>query len=195
VPVAHDAPTLASEALRRGTVGLGRSFRFHRPRGALCGRGYCAQCEIETPAGPMLGCEAPPDAASRRFDVLRGAGRIAERWPPWFYERRFLRPAAGRRLYLHALRHLSAAPRLAAAPGLAGARSFREEETDVARVGPGGNIGGLPLGVYPERVLGVLRADALVALRFERLVLTLEMYDRLPPIAGNDLPDRARARG
>jgi hypothetical protein len=37
-------------------------------------------------------------------------------------------------------------------------------------------------------VLAVLRADSLAAVRFERLVLATGSYERLPPIAGNDLP-------
>jgi Sarcosine oxidase A3 domain len=42
--------------------------------------------------------------------------------------------------------------------------------------------------VYPDRVLAVLREDGLAAVRFERLVLATGSYERLPPIAGNDLP-------
>jgi bacterioferritin-associated ferredoxin len=112
----------------------------------------------------------------------------AERLPPWFWERRFLRPAAAQRLYLDALRRLPAAPRLGSGGALQAPRAFREEETDVAVVGAEGNLGGIALGLYGDRVLGVLRPDALVAMRFERLVLATGSYERLPPIPGNDLP-------
>jgi bacterioferritin-associated ferredoxin len=181
-------PTVASHALRSGRVAIGRSFRLHRPRGAICGDGYCFQCELETPAGRILACRTPPGAHPRRVDPLRPLGRVAERWPPWFWERRFLRPAFARRAYLELLRRLAAAPRLQDMAVSFAGRVYREEETDVAAVGEGGNVDGVPLGVYGDRVLGVLRPDALVALRFERLVVAAGQYPRLPPVAGNDLP-------
>lgn len=188
MPGPEAAPSLASEALRAGRVGLGRSFRFHRPRGALCGRGYCSQCQVTTPTGRALACQEPPGLAVGARDPLRPLGRLAERWPPWFYERRFLRPAAAQRLHLDLLRRLTSAPRLGPAARTASVRAFCEEETDVAIVGRNGNVDGTVLGVYDGRVLGVLRPDALVALRFERLVLVTGSYERLPPIPGNDLP-------
>jgi hypothetical protein len=122
------------------------------------------------------------------MDPLRPLGRVAERWPPWFWERRFLRPAFARRGYLKLLRWLPAAPRLEEAAGHIAGRAYREDETDVAVVGEGGNIDGVPLGIYGDRTLGVLRPDAVVALRFERLVVAAAPYPRLPPVAGNDLP-------
>jgi bacterioferritin-associated ferredoxin len=180
-------PTVASDALRSGRLGIGRSFRLHRARGPLCGEAYCFQCELETPAGRVLACRTP-GRAPVRVDALRPLARITERWPPWFWERRFLRPAFARRAYLEALRRLSAAPRLADRAVGIPARAYREEETDVAIVGEGGNVGGIPLGIYGERVLGVLRPDGVVALRFDRLVVAAAPYPRLPPVAGNDLP-------
>lgn len=180
-------PTVASDALRSGRIGVGRSFRLHRPRGPICGDGYCFQCELETPAGRVLACRTP-GRAPVRVDAMRPLARVAERWPPWFWERRFLRPAFARRAYLEALRRLSAAPRLADAAVEVVGRAYREEETDVAVVGEGGNIDGVPIGIYGERVLGVLRPNAVVALRFDRLVVAAAPYPRLPPVAGNDLP-------
>ena len=180
-------PSVASDALRSGRLGVGRSFRLHRPRGPICGDGYCFQCELQTSAGRMLACRTP-GRAPVRIDAMRPLARVAERWPPWFWERRFLRPAFARRGYLEALRRLSAAPRLGDGAVEVAARSYREEETDVAVVGKEGNVGGVPLGIYGERVLGVLRPDGVVALRFERLVVAAAPYPRLPPVAGNDLP-------
>lgn len=184
-----DFSTAASDALRQGRVALGRSFRFHRRRGALCGRGYCGFCEVSTGSGRVLACQVPPDpaVAARARDPLRLVGWIAEAWPPWFYERHFLRPAGARRLYLDALRRLSAAGPLGPAR-VRPPKRFLEEEVDVAVVGRNGNVRGHALGLYDERVLGVVREDALVAMRFERLVLATGWYERLPPIAGNDLP-------
>jgi bacterioferritin-associated ferredoxin len=182
-------PTVAGEAVRAGRPAVGRSFRLHRSRGPICADGYCFQCEIDTPTGRALACRVPAGEASRRrLDPLRPLGRVAERWPPWFWERRFLRPFVARRPYLELLRRLSSAPPLHGTAPVVPDRSWRVEETDTAVVGDGGTVGGVPLGLYGDRVLAVLRPDALVALRFERLVVAEASYSRLPPIEGNDLP-------
>lgn len=112
-------PSLAAAWLRTGTAATSRSFRMHRPRGPFCATGSCHRCPVRiSGGGTALSCELPAStaAAPARFDVLRPAGRIAERLPPWFYERRFLRPSSLRRLYLEVIRRLSAAPTLASAP-------------------------------------------------------------------------------
>jgi bacterioferritin-associated ferredoxin len=181
-------PTVASEAIRSGRPALGRSFRLHRPRGPICADGYCFQCEFELPAGRVLACRTASGPSARRVDPLRALGRVAERWPPWFWERRFLRPAAARRLYLEALRRLSSAPHLGGHPVATSSLAWRDEEVEVAVVGPEGNVGGIALGLYAGPILAVARPDALVALRFERLVVSEAGYPRLPPIRGNDLP-------
>jgi hypothetical protein len=193
--------TVASEAVGTGNPAVASSFRFHRPRGPLCGHGHCAQCEIATPGGRALACMTPAGETSftRRRDPLRPLGRIAESWTPWFYERRFLRPAPLRRLYLETLRRLSAAPALGPAPAeLPGTRSFEERNVELVLVGSAASregahvvdpsLGDQPLGVYDERTLAVLSGDRLLKLSFERLVLATGGYERLPPIRGNDLP-------
>jgi hypothetical protein len=192
-------PTIASQAIGAGRPAVSSSFRFHRPRGPLCGDGYCAQCEITTPHGRVLACQTPASQApAPARDLLRPLGRAAEHFPPWFYERRFLRPRRIRRLPLHALRYLSSAGPLPPSRAATEPRRFSETEVDVAVVGssashPGAYTvdlaaGDLALGIYPERTLGVLTGDELVAVRFNRLVITTGSYVRLPPIPGNDLP-------
>jgi Sarcosine oxidase A3 domain/2Fe-2S iron-sulfur cluster binding domain len=192
-------PTVASEAIRAGAPALAASFRFHRPRGPLCARGHCGQCEVATADGPALACELLAGAGRPRGrDPLRPVGLLAERFPPWFYERRLLRPRRLRGAGLRVLRHLSAAPALGPLQGIGEARSLRVLEAGTVAVGdvpgePGAlrldaAAGDVVLGVYPERRLGVLRADGLAEVRFERLVLGTGAYERLPPIAGNDLP-------
>jgi bacterioferritin-associated ferredoxin len=196
--------TVASEAIAAGRPGVASSFRFHRPRGPLCGRGYCFQCEVPTHDGRTLACQTPAGPGGprgRRRDFLRPLGRIAEAWPPWFYERRFLRTELVRRLSLGAIRRLSAAGHLGTnqACGAPGVRSFEEHGAATVVVGSPEHApdcahvvnlaqGDLALGVYPDRVLGVLREDSLVALHFDELVLATGTYERLPPIPGNDLP-------
>jgi hypothetical protein len=142
--------TAASRAIRAGRPDIATSFRFHRPRGPLCGRGYCGQCEITTPAGPVLACQVPPD-------------------------------------------HQAASP-----PPRRPVRVYEEIEADEAVVGAGGDRrgaflaepaqGDIVVGVYPGRILTLLRGDRMLSVRFERLVLDTGSYERLPPIPGNDLP-------
>lgn len=110
--------TVASAAIGAGDPAVSASFRFHRPRGPLCGRGYCHQCEVPTSSGRELACQVGTAAARPRprRDPLRPLGKLAELFPPWFYESRMLRPAPLRGISLHVLRYLSAAPSLSADP-------------------------------------------------------------------------------
>jgi len=131
---------------------------------------------------------------------MRPLGRVAELMRPWFYERRFLRPRGLRRIWLHALRHVSGAPKLSAAGAgqLPPAKRFVDVGAATVVVGeadgyPGAFVarpdaGDVVVGVYPDRVLGVLRAGELLAIHFERLVLATGSYERLPPVPGADLP-------
>jgi hypothetical protein len=184
------SPTVASEALACASPAVARSFRLHRPRGAPCGTGYCGLCECSTPKGRGLACEMPAGLGrARAVDPLRPLGRLAERWPPWFWERRFLRPAPARRAYLELLRRLTAAGPLEASAPPVTARPFLSEEREELVVGRGGaSEAGVVIGVYGDGLVGVVRPDALVELRVARLVLDTGSYLRLPPVRGNDLP-------
>jgi len=146
----------AAHSLREGRPATGSSFRLHRPRGPLCGEGWCGLCD-----GACTSRELRPP------DRLRLLGRAIERQPPWFWERRFLRPRAARRLYLEALRRGSSASGLPAAPPVPPHRPVRVEEHPVVVVGAGSRgegrvvdrrVGETALGVY-GRTLGVLGAD------------------------------------
>src|SRR3954463_13206755 len=135
-----NAATVASAAIGALEPALSTSLRFHRPRGPICAAGHCAQCEIATAAGRTLACQTPADTVAARRHSLRPLGRIAERMPPWFYERHFLRPRALRRLWLHLLRHASGAPGLTAGErARPPSRRYVEREADVVVVcnGPG----------------------------------------------------------
>lgn len=133
-------PSLAAAWLRGGIAATSRSFRMHRPRGPYCADGSCHRCPVRVRGGgTALSCELPASAAASRarFDVLRPAGSIAERLPPWFYERRFLRPASLRRVYLEAIRRLSAAPALGPAPPRGARPPADALRTDALVVGAG----------------------------------------------------------
>ncbi len=105
--------SLAAAAARKGEFTLARSFRLHRPRGAFCHRGWCQQCKVLLDDGRVvLACQTPAaelDRWTRPSAKLRVIGRVAERFPPWFHEHRFLRPRRLRQVYLNLLRRLSAA--------------------------------------------------------------------------------------
>lgn len=191
--------SIAAEALAAGRPALASSFRFHRPRGPVCGRGHCFACELQTPAGRVLACQTPALSAVRpRRDFLRPLGRVAERWPPWFYERRFLRTELVRRSSLELIRRVSSAGRLAGPAHAGPTRAYEELHADTVVVGSATEDsnalvidlarGDLALGVYPGQVLGALLDGRLVAVHFERLVVATGSYERLPPIPGNDLP-------
>jgi hypothetical protein len=190
--------TAASRAIRAGRPDIATSLRFHRPRGPLCGRGYCGQCEIITPAGPLLACQVAPDQLASSPGRLRVRGRVTERLTPWFWERRLLRPLRLRRVMLHALRYLSSALPLAPPAPRRPARAYEEIDADEVVVGacgdrPGAFVvdparGDIVVGVYPARTLILLRGDRMLCVRFEGLVLDTGSYERVPPIRGNDLP-------
>jgi carbon monoxide dehydrogenase subunit G len=189
---AEQEHTAASERITAGVPAVASSFRFHRPRGPVCATGWCAQCDGA--------CQSPASGARLR-DPMRPLGRLAERYPPWFYERRFLRPRLVRRRALHTLRYVSSAPGLGkGGPGgpTRMPREFREITVETVVVGDApvpadavhvdAGAGSIALGLYGERVLGVLTGDALMAVQFERIVLATGGYERLPPIPGNDVP-------
>ena len=191
--------SIAAAALADRRPALASSFRFHRPRGPVCGRGHCFSCELTTADGRrVLACLEPAAGRRRRrLHPLRPLGRIAERWPPWFYERRFLRTPVLRQASLDVLRRVSAAGRLGSAGGAAAPRAFERVEADTVVVGRGGvegalvldaHAGDVALGLYGDRVLGALHRGRLAEIHFERLVLATGSYERLPPIPGNDLP-------
>ena len=198
---ADERLSIAAAALAERRPAVTSSFRFHRPRGAVCGRGHCFSCEVTTPDGRrVLACLEPADAAPRRrLDPLRPLGRLAERWPPWFYERRFLRTPIVRQASLDVLRRVNAAGRLGVARPTRAPRAFERVEAETVVVGRAddgdgdalvvdASAGDVALGLYDDRVLGALHRGRLAEIRFERLVLATGSYERLPPIPGNDLP-------
>jgi sarcosine oxidase subunit alpha len=116
----------------------------------MCARGYCHQCKVTTVDGQIgLACQLPATVERKRpgswglaqlgIDPLRLPGKLAERLPPWFYERRMRRPAALRQLYLRLVRRLPSAPPLPAhAPKIGGAWHERKTEVLVVGGGPAG---------------------------------------------------------
>jgi sarcosine oxidase subunit alpha len=111
--------SLAASWLKNGHAAITRSFRFHRPRGAFCHRGWCQQCKVRLPDGSVtLACNSTgrgqeTAAPDRDRDWLRLAGALAERTRPWFYERQRL-GGLWQQAFVKTVRALSAALPLAA---------------------------------------------------------------------------------
>jgi len=134
------ALTLAGAWHKRGFAAIARSFRFHRPRGAFCHRGWCQQCRTTLPDGRIvLACTIPADASASplRLDKLRPIGAIGERTRPWFYETRTPMGEL-QQLFMRTLRRLSAAPALpTASPASATRQATVTHTCDVLVVGGG----------------------------------------------------------
>jgi hypothetical protein len=158
----RSAETAASRAIRAREPGIATSARLRRPRGPLCGRGYCGQCGITTAAGPVLACQVSPEHAASSLRDPSSAPPLApapQRGPVRSYEE------------------------IEADEVMVGAGDDRR---GAFVVDPG--RGDVVVGVYPARTLTLLRGDRMLSVRFEKLVLETGSYERLPPITGNDLP-------
>jgi len=142
---------------------LSRSFRFHRPRGLMCGTGQCGWCECEVDGRPSVrSCQVPVREGlvargehawpSVERDVF-GCLDLGSRWiPPTFYHHRFLRPRTLRKRYLDVIRRFGGRGRLPVGGGGTPARTrvARELETDVLVVG-GGRSGAAAAAAAAER--------------------------------------------
>jgi sarcosine oxidase subunit alpha len=180
---------LAARALGGGVTALTRSFRFHRPRGAFCHRGWCQQCRVTLPDGRLaLACQEPAGgslAVVRPRRWLRPLGWLAERLPPWFHEDRFLRPRALRQAYLGVLRRASGALPLPLPPVTLPAR-WRPEQCRTLVVG-----GGLA-GLSAAAALG--GAGPVILVEGERLGGSAALAPRMRGEAASAL-QAARAAG
>jgi bacterioferritin-associated ferredoxin len=83
-----------------------------------------------------LACRTSEPALPPRSPGRRLLARLSEGLPPWFYERRLLRPRILRQFYLERLRRLSSAPGLPSRPA-AIAGQWRQRRTEVLVVGGG----------------------------------------------------------
>ena len=166
----------AAQALGAGRLGLSRSFRLHRPRGAFCHAGWCQQCRVTLPDGRIaLACQSTETPAPPRGGWRRLLGRIADRRPPWFYEQHLLAPRALRQFYLERLRRLSAAPALPAGrPPITG--QWRDRRCEVLVVG--GGIAGMTAAISHSR--GGPRCVAGGIRRFPRRPRPLPRWQRRP---------------
>jgi sarcosine oxidase, subunit alpha len=100
-----------------------RSFKYHRPRGLLCGTGRCANCLMQvgptpnvracvTPAEPGLEVRHQNAWPSLAFDLLAVNDKLSFLLPPGFYYKTFIRPRSFWPLYEGVLRRAAGLGRI-----------------------------------------------------------------------------------
>lgn len=151
---AYEGDTIASALLASGRTVLSRSFKYHRPRGELCGCGQCSNSLVQVGGAPGIrACGTPVTAGmqvehqnawpSLDFDVMRATDKFAGPFTPvGFYYKTFIRP---RRLWPVYEKVLRSAAGLGRLPKKQDEREWRTEyrrrHCDVLVIG--GGIAGL----------------------------------------------------
>ncbi len=101
---AHPGDTVAAALTAAGVRVLSRSFKYHRPRGLLCGAGHCPNCLVQIGDEPNVrsctrevepGMEVRSQNAwpSLRRDIMAAIQPPARFMPVGFYYKTFMRPA------------------------------------------------------------------------------------------------------
>ena len=148
--------TLASALLANGEILVGRSFKYHRPRGivasgveepnALVGLGDGARFEPNARATTVelvegLEARSQNHWPSLEFDLGAVAGRLAPLLPAGFYYKTFLQPrAAWKHLFEPLIRRAAG---LGAAPGRPDADTYEFVYAHVDVLVVGGGVAGL----------------------------------------------------
>ena len=151
---AFEGDTIASALYAGGRRTFSRSFKYHRPRGELCGCGQCANSLVQIGGRPGVRACAEParDGLAVRhtnakpgldFDVMRATDVVGGPFtPPGFYYKTFIRPRRLWPLYEKALRMAAG---LGVLPKTQAERTWRTEyrrrHCDVLVIG--GGIAGL----------------------------------------------------
>jgi sarcosine oxidase subunit alpha len=151
---AYEGDTIASALYASGRRTFSRSFKYHRPRGELCGCGQCANSLVQIGGRPGVRACAEPvtDGLAVKhtnakpgldFDVMRATDIVGGPFtPPGFYYKTFIRP---RRLWPLYEKVLRSAAGLGVLPKRQADREWRTEyrrrHCDVLVIG--GGIAGL----------------------------------------------------
>ncbi|MSR81870.1 MAG: FAD-dependent oxidoreductase [Candidatus Latescibacteria bacterium] len=112
---AHPGDTIASALTAAGVGVLSRSFKYHRPRGLLCGAGHCPNCLVQIGDEPNVrACQRPVEEGmavsaqnvwpSLDTDLLSLTKYLSPLMPVGFYYKTFMRPRALWPLYEDFLR-------------------------------------------------------------------------------------------
>tara|TARA_B100001123_G_scaffold416851_1_gene518916 strand:- start:2597 stop:5491 length:2895 start_codon:yes stop_codon:yes gene_type:complete len=113
---AHPGDTIASALSAAGVRTFSRSFKYHRPRGLLCGAGHCPNCLVQVGDEPNVrSCQRaveqdmdvnPQNAwPSLDQDVMSLAGLGDRFMPVGFYYKTFMKPSQLWPHYEQALRN------------------------------------------------------------------------------------------
>src|SRR4051794_11059686 len=150
----YEGDTVVSALYADGRRTFSRSFKYHRPRGELCGCGQCSNSLVQIGDRPgVRGCAEPirPGLAVQHqnalpgldFDVMRATDVVGGPFtPPGFYYKTFIRPRRLWPVYEKVLRHVAGLGRL---PKRREERTWRTEyrrrHCDVLVIG--GGVAGL----------------------------------------------------
>lgn len=154
--------TIVSALYAEGRRVFSRSFKYHRPRGELCGCGSCANSLFQVGGAPgVRGCGEPIRAGmavthqnawpSLERDVLRVADWVGGAvMPVGFYYKTFIRPRRMWPVYERVLRRAAGLGRLPARQAeRAWTTEYRRRHCDVLVVG--GGIAGLTAALQAAR--------------------------------------------
>jgi sarcosine oxidase subunit alpha len=146
--------TIASALLASGRHVLSRSFKYHRPRGELCGCGQCSNSLVQVDGAPGIRACGEPVRAGMRvehqnawpsldFDVMRATDRVGGPFTPvGFYYKTFIRPRRLWPVYEKVLRSAAGLGRLPKRQDEREWRTdYRRRHCDVLVIG--GGIAGL----------------------------------------------------
>ena len=167
IPI-RDGDTIATALYRAGVRVFSRSFKYHRPRGLLCGTGRCANCLMQvgptpnvracvTPAEPGLEVRHQNAWPSLGLDLLAVNDRLSFLLPPGFYYKTFIRPRSFWPLYEGVLRRAAGLGRIDLVHRPEERYDKIHRHTDVLVVGGG------PAGLAAALAAGDAGADVILA--------------------------------
>jgi sarcosine oxidase subunit alpha len=155
--------TIASALLASGRDVLSRSFKYHRPRGELCGCGRCGNSLVEVDGAPgVRACGEPLREGMRvthqnawpslAVDAMRATDLIGGPFTPvGFYYKTLIRPRRLWPLYERVLRRAAGLGRLPRAQAARVWRTqYRRRHCDVLVIGAG--IAGLSAALAASRL-------------------------------------------
>ncbi len=140
--------TVGSALYAAGVRTFSRSFKYHRPRGLLCGRGHCANCLVDVDGVPNVrACTEPLRQGQRvaaqhawpslEHDALAVVDKLGFLLPVGFYYKTFIHPRRLWPTYERVLRACAGLGRISLPGEPDGGYERASLFTDVAVVGGG----------------------------------------------------------
>ena len=164
----RDGDTVATAMYRAGVRVFSRSFKYHRPRGLLCGTGRCANCLVQVgPTPNVRACTMPAEPGlevrhqnawpSLAMDLLAVNDSLSFLLPPGFYYKTFIRPRAFWPLYEGVLRRAAGLGRIDVGHRPEERYDKIHRHTDVLVIGGG------PAGLAAALTAATVGADVILA--------------------------------